>query len=246
MGLWSMNVTNIIMPMFLALLSVTFFALGIFLSNNYIIILSIIITVFAYLNEFKDNKVLKTTSQAIIFLCVLAICFVLWHKYLDNKAQQNIITLRLKNIAQESLQGFNAVIARQKEYFFIVPKAGHSIKPNSIVLPSRKDNIDIAYPKYCYSAYMKSRYFLAMSHCRHSAKFGNPFAMFMVGIMYFNGEGVKKNTKKAFDWYLAAAKHGYDYAQLTVALFYFSGKIVKKDLNKAVYWHIKARKSLSN
>jgi TPR repeat protein len=58
--------------------------------------------------------------------------------------------------------------------------------------------------------------------------------------MYQNGEGVRQDYKKAFEWYERAALQGDAEAQHTLALIYENGTGVKQDFEKARVWHKKA------
>jgi len=65
--------------------------------------------------------------------------------------------------------------------------------------------------------YFPSAAFMAL---KEQASAGDTEAQYNVGLSYDNGNGVKKNTKKAFEWYLKAAEQGHAKAQFNVGYSY--------------------------
>ena len=57
------------------------------------------------------------------------------------------------------------------------------------------------------------------------------------------GQGVKKNSKRAFYWTSKAAKKNDPLAQWNLALSYLDGDGVKQDEKKAKFWFRKAAKN---
>ena len=49
-----------------------------------------------------------------------------------------------------------------------------------------------------------------------------------LAIIYENGDGVKKDTKKAFELYSSAAEQGYQFTLYNLASFYENGEAVEK------------------
>lgn len=89
-------------------------------------------------------------------------------------------------------------------------------------------------------AYLNGNYKIALQHFKNSAKEGNAKAIFHIGNMYENGEGVKKSKSKAFKWFQKSAEKGYANAQYNVGVTFYSGEEVKKSHKKAVKWWKKA------
>lgn len=58
-----------------------------------------------------------------------------------------------------------------------------------------------------------------------------------LGVMYLNGLGVWKNTRKAVKWFMRAAEQGHAGAQGNLARHYYSGKGVSHDPVKAYIWY---------
>ena len=67
-----------------------------------------------------------------------------------------------------------------------------------------------------------------------------PQAMYKVGAMYDNGEGVPADKKQAQAWYLKAARKGFDAAQYRMGMIYASGDGVEPDRDMAAEWFAKA------
>lgn len=65
-------------------------------------------------------------------------------------------------------------------------------------------------------------------------------AMFRVGYMYENAEGVKKDNKRAMHWYLKASKYDNVDAQLRAGLFYENGTGVGQNHKLAMEYYLKA------
>lgn len=58
--------------------------------------------------------------------------------------------------------------------------------------------------------------------------------------MYFDGEGVPKDNKKAFYWWTNAAEKGHASAQYKLGKMYYDGIETQRDRGKAAYWWAKA------
>ena len=65
------------------------------------------------------------------------------------------------------------------------------------------------------------------------AKQGVAEAQFNLGVMYANGQAVRQDYKKAFEWYSKAANQGYAEAQYNLGVMYKKGHGVRQDLKKA-------------
>ena len=65
-------------------------------------------------------------------------------------------------------------------------------------------------------------------------------AQYDLGMMYYTGNGTKKNFSEAFKWWLKAAKHGHPQAQRAVGTLYDNGEGVKKNPKEAFKWMLKA------
>ena len=75
-----------------------------------------------------------------------------------------------------------------------------------------------------------------------SARRGNKNAQHMIGLMYYDGDGVKRNYGEARNWFEKAAKQNHDSAQYMIGLTYYYGRGVKKNFAAATKWFEKAAK----
>jgi hypothetical protein len=73
-----------------------------------------------------------------------------------------------------------------------------------------------------------------------AAEQGYARAQSNLGIMYFNGIGVKEDNAKAAELFTKAAEQGHADAQCNLGIMYDTGKGVKEDLAKAVELYAKA------
>ena len=76
--------------------------------------------------------------------------------------------------------------------------------------------------------------------CLDKAESGDSNAQYIVGLMYFNGEGVEINFHNALQWFQKASKQENVKAQYAVGVMYYNGHGVTKDLAKAEEWFQKA------
>lgn len=75
---------------------------------------------------------------------------------------------------------------------------------------------------------------------RHAAELGDAIAQYNLGVIYNNGEGVKRDFKQAFVWFRKAAEQGHSESQLAIGDMYLLGQGVVKDNNLALDWRLKA------
>jgi hypothetical protein len=73
----------------------------------------------------------------------------------------------------------------------------------------------------------------AMAQFEPLAEDGFTPAQYQLAMMYKNGQGVRKNTQKAFELLTLAAKQNDSDAQFDLSLMYSEGNVVEKDLIKA-------------
>lgn len=72
------------------------------------------------------------------------------------------------------------------------------------------------------------------------AEQGNAAAQYLLGLAYYNGQGVQQDYSKAFEWLLKAAEQGNANAQNTIGTMYFKGQAVPQDNSKAFGWYRKS------
>jgi len=68
------------------------------------------------------------------------------------------------------------------------------------------------------------------------AEAGHAESQLKIGIKYLRGEGISKNSTKAFEWLSKAAEQGYPEAQFLVGTLYATGKGAPRNDVKAFMW----------
>ena len=69
---------------------------------------------------------------------------------------------------------------------------------------------------------------------------GSAVAQLNIGVMYLQGQGVRKDMREANKWFLKAAIRGNTQAQNNIAYSYLEGIGIQKDEREAVKWFRKA------
>lgn len=73
-----------------------------------------------------------------------------------------------------------------------------------------------------------------------AARQGLAEAQFALGVCFYEGKGVEKDTDKAFYWYRKAAYQELAEAQYFLGMSYYSGLGVEQDNTQAIKWLEKA------
>lgn len=89
-------------------------------------------------------------------------------------------------------------------------------------------------------AYSQGDYDAAMKKWRPLAENGNPHAQVNLGVMYYEGRGVRQDYEEALRWYKMAAMQGYAEGQYNLGVAYAQGKGVQQDLREAQRWYRQA------
>lgn len=90
------------------------------------------------------------------------------------------------------------------------------------------------------AAYKQANYKEAFKWLSQAAESNNAAAEFLLGDLYYSGNGVSQSDGTAIKWYEKAAKQNYVAAQLALATMYQQGSGVTQDQTKAVQWYKKA------
>ncbi len=72
-----------------------------------------------------------------------------------------------------------------------------------------------------------------------AAKEGYAGSQYNLGVMYYLGEGVQKDYKKALEWFKVAANQGHDEAKFRIGQMYANGEVVERSPLKAFYWKLR-------
>ena len=89
----------------------------------------------------------------------------------------------------------------------------------------------------CLKAYGDKDFTNAYNLCK---EVGEPNAQYIIGEMYYNGLGVKKDHAEAAIWIRKAADQGLSEAQFVIGHMYYYGLGVKEDPEEALIWCRKA------
>ena len=89
-------------------------------------------------------------------------------------------------------------------------------------------------------AYAKRKYQLMLDNLKPLVNQRAPEAMFLIGLLYDNGEGVAQDYNKAKEWYLGAAKLGYAPAQTNLGWLLQMGTSTELSDKEAAEWYMKA------
>jgi TPR repeat protein len=89
-------------------------------------------------------------------------------------------------------------------------------------------------------AYKEQDYAAALKEIAPLARAGNADAEHVLGLMYYQGRGVPRDYKQAFQWHHKAAAQGLPAAEYVVGAMYYTGNAVPQDQVLAVSWFRKA------
>jgi TPR repeat protein len=84
----------------------------------------------------------------------------------------------------------------------------------------------------------QSKFAEAMQEFLPAAHAGNADAEELIGVMYAMGLGVKKDDRRAFEWYLRASMKAHPGAQSGIGWYYEVGRGVEVDLVRAYMWYV--------
>lgn len=76
----------------------------------------------------------------------------------------------------------------------------------------------------------------AFKHLQYPASKGIPEAQFLLGMCYYNGDGIKQDNYEAAKWIRKAAEQGNIEAQLKLGVCYLEGNGVNQRDDEALYW----------
>lgn len=87
---------------------------------------------------------------------------------------------------------------------------------------------------------LANKYQDALTWFEKAAAAGNEKAQYYLGLMYYQGKGVKADYNKAVEWFTKSANAGNEKAQYYLGVCYYYGKGVAKDTVAAKDWFTKA------
>ena len=68
----------------------------------------------------------------------------------------------------------------------------------------------------------------------------NRVEQYSLGMKYYNGDGIKQDSKRTLYWMTQSANQNYDLAQCFLGAIYLGGNGIKRDISKSEYWARKA------
>ena len=114
------------------------------------------------------------------------------------------------------------------------------VKNEDIQNQLRRSMVNFAYCREGERLHSDENYESAFYWFKKAADMGLSSSQRILGLCYYNGNGVEKDFSKAVYWYQKAAEAGNSGAQNNLAICYKNGEGVEKDFSKAVYWYQKA------
>ncbi len=100
--------------------------------------------------------------------------------------------------------------------------------------------------KFGFQMIEEKKYKESFKFFENYARKGNPVAQRVLGSLYLEGKGIKKNIKMGLAWVYIAALNGDVSSQSQLGYEYYNGKNTGTDLQKSVDWHKKAVKQGSS
>lgn len=100
--------------------------------------------------------------------------------------------------------------------------------------------------KYGYEGHVllqKGQFSQAKVKLEKAQSLGDIKAMHSLGLMYINGDGVKKSYSKALTYFKKSYKHGYVNAAYDIGVMYKNGESVKKSVKTAQKYYTIAAKN---
>ncbi|MBI2279675.1 MAG: sel1 repeat family protein [Bacteroidetes bacterium] len=89
-------------------------------------------------------------------------------------------------------------------------------------------------------AYLAKDYIEAMNGFLRAADKGNEKAMYVIGVMYQNGQGVEVSYTEAMNWYQKAADKGESLAMYNIGGLFYNSQGVILNYTEALNWYKKA------
>ena len=99
------------------------------------------------------------------------------------------------------------------------------------IAPAAADPFDDAF-----NAYNNGDFATALQRFAPLAQGGDIRAQHMMGRMYSEGEGIRKNDAEGAKWYQVAADRGDTVSQLSLATMYVNGRGVRRNFVEAYKW----------
>lgn len=84
----------------------------------------------------------------------------------------------------------------------------------------------------------------ARTYLKFATNYGHPRALYALGVMSIEGEGLKQNPQQGLKWLYAACRKRSPDAAAYLGELYYAGQVVPKDVTRALTWYIIATSSV--
>lgn len=85
----------------------------------------------------------------------------------------------------------------------------------------------------------------ARTYLKFATNYGHPRALYALGVMSIEGEGLKQNPQQGLKWLYAAGRKRSPDAAAYLGELYYAGKVVPKDDTRALTWYIIAANNVA-
>ncbi len=106
--------------------------------------------------------------------------------------------------------------------------------------PSKDSKIGKEYYEKGKQFYKDKNYIEAFEWCKKSAELGYTDGQNILGLMYYEGNGIDKNYIEALKWFIKSAEQGNRAGQNNLGVMYNEGNGVDKNYIEALKWFIKS------
>jgi len=121
--------------------------------------------------------------------------------------------------------------------------AGYSQDISELKINSKKGDPEAQFKLASFYHFKQNDYEKAFYWYKKSAKQKHAKSQAGLGMLYFDGHGVKRNIEKTVYWWKKSAKHGSQDAQYGLGVLYFHGLGINQNRQKAYFWIKKAKKA---
>ena len=181
-------------------------------------------------NPEKKTLFSKTNIRKVIIGCAVlvvvsvSICVICYVSYIPEKEYKNGLKAYNEQRYEEAVEFF------QKAAEYGHEEAKTKYKKTLAEISCNKGK----------KAFVEHRYTEAVEHLQIAADLGYSEAQVLLGLCYFNGEGIIKNSDEAVIWFRKAAEQNNPQAQFRLGLCYLAGIGVNPREEEGVYWLQKA------
>lgn len=172
----------------------------------------------------KNNVRKVLIGCAVLVVVAVSICVVGYVRYIPEKEYKNGLKAYAEQRYEEAVEFFQKAAEHGHE------EAKIKYKNTSAEINSNKGK----------KAFVEHRYTEAVEYLRKAADLGDSDAQVLLGLCYFNGEGIIKNSDEAVIWFRKAAEQNNSQAQYRLGLCYLVGIGVNPREEEGLYWLQKA------